>query len=134
MLANEQVEFVLDHVGLSEERCLELSNADRVGPEARHKLKGILDKYRHSAHPFTECVRDNRKRFGTRAEKVCAVLKDIIEGTTKWRKGSHKMNASEEIVILACPLIDDDVATLLEHVDTKALADLLSEGVEDGSS
>lgn len=62
-----------------------LSNADRVGPKARKQLSGLLKYYAKKPHPFTSCVRDNRKRFGNRAENVCAVLKDIIRGTTKWR-------------------------------------------------
>lgn len=127
VLADEQIEYVLDYIGLSEERCLQLAPGD-VGPHARKKLKGILDKYRHSAHPFTECVRDNSKRFGPDgARRVCAVLKDAIEGTTKWRKGPGKMHASDDLSITPCSMIDDDVVMLLGHVDTKALADLLAE-------
>lgn len=62
------------------------SNADRVGPKARHQLHGLLSYYAKKKHPFTACVRDNTKRFGQdRAERVCAVLKDIIRGTTHWR-------------------------------------------------
>lgn len=63
-----------------------MSNADAVGPDARHKLKGILRHYAKNPHPFAACVNDNMKRFGPgRVEKVCAVVKDIIRGTTKWR-------------------------------------------------
>lgn len=62
-----------------------LSNADRVGPKAKKQLSGLLKYYARKPHPFTACVNDNRKRFGPRAENVCAVLKDIIRGTTKWR-------------------------------------------------
>jgi hypothetical protein len=126
-LLTERVEYVLDRVGLSEERCIELSNADRVGPDARKKLKGILNHYRGMAHPWTACVRDNTKRFGPEgAKKVCSVLTDLEKGTTKWRKGLKKMHAAD--VVLDCPLLDDEIAALLEHVDTNALAELLSEG------
>ena len=133
-LADEQIEVVLDRVGLSEERCLELSNADRVGPEARKKLKGILDHYRHSTHPFTECVRDNRKRFGARAEQVCAVVKDMIVGSTHWRKGPKKTNLSEYSMCTPCSMLDDDVVALVLEVDRAALSELLAEEVPDGSS
>lgn len=80
----------MDSLNLTDEQIDEylsvaLSNADRVGPDARHKLKGILRYYAKKPHPFTACVHDNRKRFGNRAEAVCAVLKDIIRGTTHWR-------------------------------------------------
>lgn len=62
------------------------SEADTVGPEARHKLSGILKHYAKDPHPFRACVKDNMKRFGPgRTEAVCATLKDIIRGTTKWR-------------------------------------------------
>src|SRR4051812_9896833 len=43
-------------------------NAAQVGPDARYKLRGILKHYAKKAHPFAACVRDNRKRFGPRAE------------------------------------------------------------------
>lgn len=60
--------------------------ASTVGPDARNKLRGILKHYAKSPHPFRECVRDNMKRFGPgRTEAVCATLKDMIRGTTKWR-------------------------------------------------
>ena len=62
-----------------------------VTPADKKKLNGILDHYKGMAHPFTACVRDNTKRFGPEgAKKVCAVLKDLNEGTTKWRKGPKK--------------------------------------------
>jgi len=60
-------------------------NAAQVGPDARWKLRGILRHYAKKPHPFAACVRDNRKRFGPRAEAVCAVVKDLIRGTTHWR-------------------------------------------------
>lgn len=124
-LADERAEYVLDRVGLSEDQCLLLSNADRVGPDARKKLKGILNHYRGMAHPWTACVRDNSKRFGPEgAKKVCSVLTDLEKGTTKWRKGPGKMHASESE---PCSVIDADVAALLALVDTKALAELLAE-------
>jgi hypothetical protein len=49
------------------------------------KLAPLLKHYRGKAHPFSTCVRDNRKRFGPLTEKYCAVLKDLIEGDTNWR-------------------------------------------------
>lgn len=136
LLADAQIELVLDRVGLSEERCLELSNADRVGPDARKHLKGILNHYRPMAHPWTACVRDNTKRFGPEgAKKVCSVLTDLEKGTTKWRKGGgKKMHASEDMAVLECPVLDDDVVILLQEVNTSVLAKLLAEGDDDGSS
>lgn len=126
-LADQRVEYVLDRVGLSEERCLRLA-AEDVGPHARKKLKGILDKYRKSAHPFSECKRDQMSNGLSEdlANKRCATLKDIIRGTKSWRKGPKRMNASESH-LEPCAVIDADVAVLLDGVDAKALADLLAE-------
>lgn len=61
-----------------------------VSPHDVKKLHGLLDYYAKKPHPFTACVRDNRKRFGPAVNSYCAVLKDVIEGNTKWRKGGHK--------------------------------------------
>jgi hypothetical protein len=63
-----------------------LANWQRVTPAERKKMAGLLNYYRKNPHPFTACVRDNRKRFGPRTEQVCAVVKDLIEGGTDWRK------------------------------------------------
>src|SRR3990170_1421040 len=61
------------------------------------KLRGLLKHYAKKKHPFTSCVRDNTKRFGPeRAKKVCAVLKDLIRGTTKWRSTERKKGLSDE--------------------------------------
>lgn len=63
-----------------------VSEADTVGPVARHKLRFLLRYYAKKDHPFTACVADNMKRFGpNRTERVCATLKDVIRGTTHWR-------------------------------------------------
>jgi hypothetical protein len=73
----------------------EVPNWKLVTPEERGKLKGLLAHYRKMAHPFTQCVADNTKRFGKeRAERICAVLKDLIRRTTKWR-GERKMSEVE---------------------------------------
>lgn len=63
------------------------------------KLKGLLKYYAKKPHPFTACVRDNTKRFGAHTDQYCAVLKDLIVGNTKWRKGNQSgkgKNLSEE--------------------------------------
>jgi hypothetical protein len=128
-LLHARVEDLLDEIGLSEERCVELSNADHVGPAARKKLSGLMRYYAKKPHPFTSCVEDNTKRFGVaRAKKVCAVLKDLIEGTTKWRHGGGRTagaKLADDITI--CSMIDDDVALLLEHVDHHRLRLLLED-------
>jgi hypothetical protein len=60
-------------------------------------LKNLIAYYLKKKHPFTACVRDNRKRFGPRAENVCAALKDIGMQTTHWRKGGKKIHKAEDI-------------------------------------
>lgn len=107
------IEAVLDKL---DNACVYLSNADRVGPQARNKLKGILKHYAKSPHPFADCVKDNTKRFGADgAKKICAVDKDIIEGTTKWRGKKTPSTPSPQYLSIACPIVDydDDVIALL---------------------
>lgn len=73
-----------------------LANYQRVTPGEKKKLKGLMAYYAKKAHPFTSCVNDNTKRFGKeRAERICAVLKDLIKGTTKWRGEEKKAHLSE---------------------------------------
>lgn len=70
-----------------------------VSPSDKKKLKGLLRYYAKKKHPFTACVRDNRKRFGVHTEEYCAVLKDLIVGNTKWRGKGKKYtpkNLSED--------------------------------------
>lgn len=72
-------------VRIDEQVGLLFSAAD-VGPEQRHQLRGLLKHYAKQDRPFSACTRDNMKRFGPgRTEKVCATVKDIIRGSTKWR-------------------------------------------------
>lgn len=86
-------------------------SAKTVSPQARYKLRNLMAYYAKKPHPFRACVRDNMKRFGPgRTEAVCATLKDMIRGTTKWRgkKGlAGSDNYSDNY------LINDEVADLL---------------------
>lgn len=68
-----------------------------VSPGDMKKLKGLLAHYAKKAHPFTACVRDQKKHglSDDHAKKRCAVLKDLIKGTTKWRSTERKKNLSE---------------------------------------
>jgi uncharacterized protein YbjQ (UPF0145 family) len=60
------------------------------------KLAPLMKHYGKMAHPFTVCVRDNTKRWGPElAKKRCAVLKDLIRGTTKWRNREEEDAARE---------------------------------------
>lgn len=121
--------------GLTPQAALLLSNADRVGPEARHRLAGLIKFYAKKPHPFRACVQDNAKRFGDDgAKRVCAVLKDIIRGTTKWRGHPELDHGAPGAVGLdehaAEELISPEIAGLLCSLtpsDLKILAKLLEE-------
>lgn len=64
-------------------------SAKTVTPDERKHLAPLLKFYAKKPHPFTACVKDNRKRFGPKTEAYCAVLKDLIVGNTKWRHGGN---------------------------------------------
>jgi hypothetical protein len=116
---------------------LELS-AKTVGPEARRRLMPLLKYYAKKPHPFTSCFRDNKKRFGPHgAAQVCATLKDIIRGTTKWRKGAKFDHGSAGLsetdgAMLALgvvdhdmPLIDDETFALIEQLTDEDLREIV---------
>lgn len=97
-----------------------LSAAD-VGPDARAHLRGLLKHYAKSPHPFRECVRDNLKRFGPgRTEKVCATLKDMIRGTTRWRNdsimASNSPEITEEVEMILLSIPEDDLDRLFLEI------------------
>lgn len=94
------------------------TNWKQVSPGANRKLAGLKAHYAKMAHPFTACVRDNTKRFGKEgAERVCAVLKDLIRKSTKWRKGGDG-KVTEEVAAML-----DAAAERLASID-----ELLGEG------
>jgi len=103
-----------------ERRLDVLLSAKTVGPEARAQLRELLKHYAKSPHPFRACVRDNMKRFGPgRTEKVCATLKDMIRGTTRWRNSDG--------VAASAPEISEDVETLLLSIPDDELERLVLE-------
>ena len=125
-VTDQRAEAILD-------RKLDALLAERIDfapikdPHALVKLRNILKKYRKSAHPFTECVKDNRSRFGPgRVEEVCATLKDTIVGNTHWRKGGKKKAA------LSLPA-DAKIAAVLAEYDAKRLLNHDFDCVVDGS-
>lgn len=69
-----------------------------VSPADLKKLAPLLKHYRAKARPFRACYRDQIKHGLSpgHAARRCAVLKDLITGTTKWRKGGKKRNLSVE--------------------------------------
>lgn len=120
----EAVELILAETGKPG------TNFTQVSPHARHKLSGLLKYYAKKPHPFRACVRDNRKRFGPRTEGICAVLKDMIRGTTRWRGHPERdhgapgaLAASEDA---GAVVIDDDLATLLLDMSDKTASEVES--------
>jgi hypothetical protein len=73
--------------------------AGDVRPDARAHLRNLINYYMRKRHPWAECVRDNSRRFGPEgAKRVCAVLKDLGEGTTRWRKAdTPKRDLEQEL-------------------------------------
>lgn len=62
-----------------------------VTPHDQYMLRNLMKYYAKSPTPFRSCMKDNTKRFGPRTAAICAVMKDLIMHTTKWRKGGrHK--------------------------------------------
>lgn len=93
-----------------------------VSPSDMKKLSGLLKHYAKKPHPFTSCYRDQIKHGLSKdhAARRCAVLKDLIRGTTKWRKGGKKV--SEAIDAWA----EEAVGILLEaETDPKGLISYL---------
>lgn len=69
---SEVVDLLADEVNLS--------NADRVGPATREKLKGPLKKYARSAHPWQDCVNDlTPKKGSVAAVGICVVPETPVD-------------------------------------------------------
>jgi hypothetical protein len=123
LLAQQSREDALLMEDIDRRIDLLFSEADTVGPDARHKLRGILRHYAKMPHPFRACVKDNMKRFGPgRTERVCATLKDIIRGTTKWRghpaadHGSAGLSLDEEVEKLLLSIPDEKLESFFSAV------------------
>lgn len=111
-----------------DEQLTVLFSSKTVGPEARRKLRGLLAYYAKKPHPFRACVKDNMKRFGPgRTEAVCATLKDIIRGTTKWRHGkdSGAVSLSDSPV----PEFDQETYDLLLSISDEDLERIVGEAM-----
>lgn len=110
------------------------TNWKQVGAHAKKKLGPLIKHYMPMAKPFTQCVADNTKRFGKeRAERVCAVLKDLGRRSTKWRKGpdGHALTEADLVKLLIDDLIEAGLETV-EDVDLieAFLREQLPDGVE----
>jgi hypothetical protein len=109
------------------------TNWKQVTPAHRKKIGPIVAHYMKSAHPFTECVRDNTKRFGPeRAKRVCAVVKDMGERTTKWRKGG-KVREMESFVVDQVALAEARLSAMDEMLGYGSALSL-AEGTPDSAA
>jgi hypothetical protein len=101
------------------------------------KLRPLIRFYAKKPHPFRACVQDNTKRFGPLVNKYCAIIKDLIEGNTKWRHGGKKTStgknlsdeALKEMFELSVPvgfgeflseLTDEEVAEMMAEPEESA--------------
>lgn len=124
---SEVVDLLADEVNLS--------NADRVGPATREKLKGPLLKYAKSAHPWQDCVNDiTPKKGSVAAVGICSVLKDIIRGTTYWRgKNNPRDTGTPGVVGLSDPcvavsmMLDDEAINALAYFSEVDVDDLVED-------
>lgn len=115
-LLDDRIDFLLDEIGLSDERLVALA----VGPDARKKLKGILARVARKKDPFKTCMSDlaeHRPELTVEAhKKICGRLKSMIKGTGRVKALSLSIDDSS-----SCPMVDASVAALLEQVDDSAL-------------
>lgn len=82
---NYLIEEMKTEFGGKELYLAETAIPNHISRSDIEKLKPILRKYAKDPHPWKACYRDNYKRFGPGAAALCAKLKDIIRGHTKWR-------------------------------------------------
>lgn len=85
-------EFLMEEIDRRIE-SLNLANFQRVtaNPRSMGYLRFLMRHYAKSPTPWTDCYKDNLKRFGPDKTKgLCGVLKDTIRQTTYWRgKAGH---------------------------------------------
>lgn len=94
-----------------------------VTPSDRFKLRNLMKYYAGKAHPFTACKADQMKHGvpEEHANRRCAVMKDLITGTTKWRKGGKANLSEEEMADLAVRAPGE----LLDYLSTLGSDELL---------
>ena len=105
------------------------TNFTQVSPEDRKRVEPLVRHYMKQAHPFTACVRDNTKRFGEeRAKRICAVVKDMGAGTTKWRKGGASLKEvadATDALIEAAGGVEEAETVMLQYIVQEDTVDRL---------
>jgi hypothetical protein len=114
-------ELVEEYIGIAFSNGFSKGTAN-VDPHDMKKLAPLLKYYAKKPKPFTACVRDNRKRFGPRTEAICAVVKDLIFHSTKWRNkrdGGKAQLSSDEVqeFILDKAIPDEFIEWLAETTE-----------------
>lgn len=90
-----------------------------VSPSDLAKLRPLMAHYAKMPHPFTSCKRDQIKHGLTEdhANRRCAVLKDLIRGTTKWRNNEELTEEEAALVgAYALGVLEDMEASLGEEL------------------
>jgi hypothetical protein len=133
---DREIDEVLDRVGLSEAAVQRLSESGvdlgtaNVGPVAREKLKGIINRLRTKAHPFTTCMSDLREHkpewSEDRRKKTCNVLKQLA-GRGSGGGGKATAMSLDEVTCA----VDDGVMALIEHIDIDSFAEEIGEEAAD---
>ena len=78
-----------------------------VTPADRKKLSGLLAHYAKMPHPFTACKKDQMSHglSEEHANRRCAVIKDLIRGTTKWRGKAKEEEVALDLLAEALDLL-----------------------------
>jgi hypothetical protein len=79
-----------------------------VTPEDLKHLRPLLEHYRKSPKPFTSCKRDQIKHglSEDHANRRCAVIADLIHGSTNWRGKDKVVKASGEWTLEIAEALD----------------------------
>ena len=101
-----------------------------VTPDDLRRLRPLLEHYRKKPHPFAACKRDQMKHGLSEghANRRCAVIKDLIEGHTRWRGKSRDVTMSYEWsdeVMEALDRLDPDGEGLEPRRSTGIVADAI---------
>jgi hypothetical protein len=113
------------------------TNFIQIPPEHRKKVKPLVKYYRTKPHPFRACVRDNTKRFGPRVNQVCAVVTDMVHGSTHWRKGGKKHLSAQGVpttIDLSASTIARDLVGLYDELAAKKSPTVIDLAEWDGKS
>jgi hypothetical protein len=97
------------------------TNWKQVKGDARRRVAPLVNHYAKMAHPFTQCVADNTKRFGPDgAKRVCAVVKDMGRRSTKWRNQEEALDALLEAADWEVEALEEYLLTAIVEAEAEA--------------